>query len=140
MSFTVKLIVLIATYVVALGVLGIGFKWLYSKIKDNTTLTEKVNIIKDLIEKVVVTTNQTFVSALKDAGTFDEAAQKEAFEKTKSTILSMINDNYKTLITDLFGDFDVFIKSNIEYYVNKNKENLLSFSSCLGTLESTDTE
>ena len=41
----------------------------------------------------------------------------------------MINDNYKTLITDLFGDFDVFIKSNIEYYVNKNKENLLSFSS-----------
>lgn len=140
MSFTVKLIVLIATYVVALDVLGIGFKWLYTKIKDNVTLTEKVDIIKDLIEKVVVTTNQTFVSALKDAGTFDEDAQKEAFEKTKSAILSMINDDYKTLIIDLFGDFDVFIKSNIEYYVNKNKENLLSFSSCLGTLESTDTE
>lgn len=140
MSFTVKLIVLIATYVVTLGVLDIGFKWLYTKIKDNVTLTEKVNIIKDLIEKVVVTTNQTFVSALKNTGTFDENAQKEAFEKTKSTVLSMINDEYKTLITDLFGDFDVFIKSNIEYYVNKNKENLLSFSSCLGTLESTDTE
>lgn len=53
---------------------------------------------------------------------FDAAAQAIAFEKTKSTVLALINAEAKAAIVEAYGDFDEWLISKIESAVGQIKE------------------
>lgn len=97
---------------------------LFEKIKvgiDSEDTQESLSNIFNLILTVVSSTSQTYVDSLKASGTFDKEAQQEAFMKTKETILSLLSDNYKKIIEDIYGDIDAWLDVQIESAVRNLK-------------------
>lgn len=112
--------------------LGVGVSYLIYFIKEKVQeIKDKVNnekvskyltILETYIIDAVVTTNQTYVNSLKEKGTFDLEAQKEAFAKTKETVLSLLTDEAKEFLERFVGDLDLYIDNIIEYNVYYHKE------------------
>ena len=98
-----------------------GVAWAKSKIKD-AKVAKYVGRIGDIIVDAVIATNQTYVDTLKGKNMFDETAQKVAFEKTKSTVLALVNSEAKAVIVEAYGDFDEWLVSKIESTVGKVKQ------------------
>ena len=88
---------------------------------DNDLVDKYINMLTDTICNCVIATNQTYVDALKKAGTFDEAAQKEAFHLTYEAVMSILSEEAKTYLTAVFGDLDSLITALIEAQVKENK-------------------
>ena len=99
----------------------IGVAWAKSKIKD-AKVAKYVGRIGDIIVDAVIATNQTYVDSLKDKDLFDAAAQKIAFEKTKSIVLALVNSEAKAVIVEAYGDFDAWLISKIESTVGQVKQ------------------
>ena len=103
-------------------------KWLHNKCEQLKEKVEddKVKSLIDRFEKIVrlcvEATNQTFVSTLKEADNFDEAAQKEAFKKTFESIVSMLSEEDKEKIQEKFGDMSTFITTSVETYIKDSKD------------------
>ena len=111
-----------ATYIVNL----IKAKIKESTIISNATKNEYVsNIIKDALLDVmdaVLYVNQTYTDSLKASGKFDEEAQKTAFNKAYAKAVSLISEETKKIITDLYGSFDKWLELKIESSVNVAKK------------------
>ena len=99
--------------------------------KKSKALQEKTNneLLDRLItqtEEIVVTcikaTNQTYVESLKDKNAFDAEAQKAAFKKTYETVLSMLSEDAKKMITDNYGDIAQYITTLIESKIKQSKK------------------
>ena len=88
---------------------------------DNDLIDKYISMLTDTICNCVIATNQTYVDALKAAGTFDEAAQKKAFEMTYNAVLAILSDDAKEYLIAIFGDLDELITSMIEAQVKENK-------------------
>lgn len=88
---------------------------------DNDTADKYINMVFETVETCVIATNQTYVDSLKASGTFDEAAQKEAFNRTLNAILAILTDDCKEYIVELTGDLQTYLTTLIEAQVNKNK-------------------
>ena len=88
----------------------------------NKDLREATNKILDIIKKCVGATNQTFVRGLKDKGGFDNAAKEEAWNKTKSKIIDILDDESRNILEKAYGDFNSYINVTIEDEVKKQKE------------------
>lgn len=89
-----------------------------AKIEDEST-RNLVNSLLDSAEKVinnaVLTTNQTFVDSIKQGGNkLSQEQASEAFEKTKSAVLSVLNDDTKKAITDTYSSIDEWLMLKIE--------------------------
>ncbi len=117
---------------VLLPLLGIGVTYVIyliktkiAQLKQNTN-NELQQRYLDLLEKyvidAVVTTNQTYVNALKEAGTFDLDAQKEAFRRTKDAVLELLTEDMKELLGTFVGDLDTYVNNLIESTVHYNRE------------------
>jgi hypothetical protein len=85
---------------------------------DNALLTKYTDMLEDTVRACVLTTNQTFVETLKKQGTFDEAAQKEAFTRTYDNVMSILNEDCYEFLIEITGDIEVFITNKIEAEVN----------------------
>ena len=91
-------------------------------IDTDTELTQNLlNNIFDTIYQVVSSTSQTYVDSLKASGSFNEEAQKKAFEITKNKILALLSEEAKELIVDLYSDLDSWLDVQIEAAVRNNK-------------------
>lgn len=108
-----------------LGALTIfAVKWINAKANsikaetEDATLQKYVDMLSQTIAKCVVATNQTYVDALKKAGTFDAAAQKTAFNMTYQAVLAILSSEAKTYITEAVGDFETYLIKLIEAEVN----------------------
>ena len=88
---------------------------------DSEVAKRYTDMIFDTITHCVVATNQTYVDTLKKAGKFDGAAQKEAFNKTLQTVLSILTDDVKEYIKMTTGDVDSYLSAIIEAAVRQNK-------------------
>ena len=64
---------------------------------------------------------QTYVEALKNKNAFDAAAQKEAFNRTYSAVMSIISQDAMDFLNEAVGDLDAYIRKTIEAQVNFNK-------------------
>lgn len=102
-------------------------KYLYTKWNQIKTQIKNDNV-REILDSVVNTvycavaaTNQTFVDAMKQSGTFDTDAAKNAFSKTKSTILNMLSKNAIDVIKQVYGDFNIYIDTLIESTVKEQK-------------------
>ena len=88
----------------------------------------KSEIEKKYIEKIsktitdcVIATNQTFVETLKKENAFTKEAQEEAFQKTITNIMSILNEDCIEYLESITSDIAVYLRNNIEAEVNKNK-------------------
>ena len=99
--------------------------------KKNKELDEKVSnkiskkyidMLADTITDCVVSTNQTYVDALKEANAFDKEAQKKAFELTYNKIMNVLTEEAKEYLTAIYGDLEIYITTKIESEVKFYKE------------------
>ena len=96
--------------------------------KKNEVYTEQLSInntvkrVENLILDVVTSTTQTFVDELKKHGTFDEEAQREAFEITKNTVMELISEETMNILVTLYQDVDTWINNKIEKAVFDTKK------------------
>ncbi len=88
---------------------------------DNETAQKYTNMIYQTVADCVIATNQTYVDSLKKSGSFDEAAQKEAFNRTMNAIMTILSDDAKEYITEATGDLNTYLTQLIEAEVNKRK-------------------
>jgi hypothetical protein len=88
---------------------------------DNETAQKYTNMIYQTVVDCVLATNQTYVDSLKKSGSFDEAAQKEAFNRTMNAIMTILSDDAKEYITEATGDLNTYLTQLIEAEVNKRK-------------------
>lgn len=88
-------------------------QWINSKISDSKAanfLSTLTTIVFNCVQEVY----QTYVESLKESGSFDEAAQKEAYNRCLLKIKSQLAPDIIDYITKNFGDLDEYLKSLIE--------------------------
>lgn len=91
--------------------------------------------IADAISDAVSATSQTYVDALKKAGTFTKEAQAEAAQKSLTACLASISPAAQTFIESAYGDIRDYLTNRIEAEVRKQK---ISFGMPItGVLENT---
>lgn len=88
---------------------------------EDRTIASYLTDIMDTISAAVLCTTQTYVDSLKAQGKFDEEAQKIAFEKTKTTVMTLLAEDAKDFIAKMYGDVDLWIDIKIEQIVNLTK-------------------
>lgn len=118
--------------IVILPLLGAGTLYLVALINtkkkqieqniDNEKVREYLNLLNDTITSCVLTTTQTYVQALKEAGTFDTEAQKIAFNKTYTAVMAILTEDAKKYITKAVGDLEEYIINQIEAEVVMTKK------------------
>ena len=87
----------------------------------NEIAQKYTNMIYQTVVDCVIATNQTYVDSLKKSGSFDEIAQKEAFNRTMNAIMTILSDDAKEYITEATGDLNTYLTQLIEAEVNKRK-------------------
>lgn len=103
---------------------------------DNELVRRYLQEATDAVLQAVTYTAQTYVDTLKAQGKFDEAAQKTAFNKAKDVALSLLTEDAKQLIVDLYGDITVWLETKIEQTVKEQK----TFTFATPAVESTTVE
>lgn len=86
-------------------------------IKQQTYITE----ITDAVADAVAMTSQTYVDALKEAGTFDKAAQEEAARKALTACIAALSPGVKDFIESAYGDLVEYLTNKIEAQVLRQK-------------------
>lgn len=81
-----------------------------------------IDMLADTITDCVVSTNQTYVDALKAANAFDKEAQEKAFELTYNKIMNVLTEDAKKYLTTIYGDLEIYITTKIESEVKLYKE------------------
>ena len=76
--------------------------------------------LSDVMDAVLYV-NQTYTETLKAHGRFDEAAQKEAFQRAYAEALKLISENTKEILEEVYGSFDHWLRLKIESCVNLSK-------------------
>ena len=84
-----------------------------SKIEDKKAANYLSTII-NLVGDSVKTVYQTYVESLKNSGSFNEAAQKEAYNRCLSKVKSQLVPEVVDYVMKNFGDLDSYLKSLIE--------------------------
>lgn len=88
---------------------------------DNDTADKYIGMLADTISACVIATNQTYVEALKKENAFTAEAQKEAFNQTFNAVMSVLTDEAKEYLTEIYGDLTAYITNKIEAEVNLSK-------------------
>ena len=78
--------------------------------------------LENIVNKAVITTNQTFVNELKKQGKFDKEAMEEAYRRTYESIVASLSQSFFEYIDKEAIDIDALLKNMIETSVNWNKE------------------
>ena len=92
------------------------------KEKHNNELFSKyADMLEQTIISCVIATNQTYVETLKKEGKFDAEAQKIAFDKTFSAVITILSDDAYNYLSKAIGDLEEYIINRIEAEVNTCK-------------------
>lgn len=91
------------------------------KNNDNALANKYIQMLTDTINSCVIATNQTYVESLKKQGKFDAEAQKQAFTQTTQAVLTILSQEAKDYLANIYGDLDKYISEKIEASVNINK-------------------
>lgn len=111
-----------------LGILTAYFvKWVNAKSAeiqnkvDNDTADKYIAMLDDTICACVIATTQTYVDALKKENAFTKEAQKEAFNLTFNAVMTVLTDDAKKYLSEIYGDLTAYITNKIEAEVSLNK-------------------
>ena len=89
---------------------------LLKKTKDET-IQKYIKMLDKTITDCVLATNQTYVEALKKAGSFDLEAQKKAFELTYQAVMTILTDEAEVYLNEAIKDLNAYITNKIEAQV-----------------------
>lgn len=122
-------------YIVLTGILPIITVYVVNLIKakirecsviEEATKNEVIaNLIKEATSDVmdaVLYVNQVYTDSLKKSGKFDEEAQRQAFTNAYNKAMSLVCEDAKYAINELYGSFDNWLKLKIESCVNIAKK------------------
>lgn len=107
---------------------GYLVKWIKAKTAEATEKNQKdvfdkyITMLGETITKCVSATNQTYVDALKKAGSFDGEAQKKAFELTLNAVLNLLGQDAIEYLGAIHGDLTDYLTTLIEAEVKAQKE------------------
>ena len=107
---------------------GYLVQWIKAKTAEATEKNQKdvfdkyITMLGETIAKCVSATNQTYVDALKKAGSFDAEAQKHAFDMTLTAIMNVLGKDAIEYLTAIYGDLTGYITTLIEAEVKAQKE------------------
>ena len=93
---------------------------------DNETYQKYLDMLKETVVDCVLATNQTYVETLKKQNAFTKEAQKEAFERTYSAVMTILAEDAQNYLENIFNDLGLFVEQLIEAEVNNNKDWSLS--------------
>ena len=102
-------------------------KWVNAKNQEikNKTKNDEVDKYLDVLERTitscVLATTQTYVEALKKENAFTAEAQKQAFATTYESIMTILSDEAKMVLSLAFTDLEGYITNRIEAEVQINK-------------------
>lgn len=88
---------------------------------DNGLADKYIAMITDTISACVIATNQTYVETLKKQNAFTAEAQKEAFQLTYDAVMTILTDDAKNYLAEIYGDVAAYITNKIEAEVNISK-------------------
>ena len=88
---------------------------------NNDTADKYIAMLDDTICACVIATTQTYVESLKKENAFTKEAQKEAFNLTYGAVMSVLTDEAKSYLTEIYGDLTAYITNKIEAEVSLNK-------------------
>jgi hypothetical protein len=92
------------------------------KKQTNNELAKKyLDMLEVTVVNCVLTTNQTYVDALKAQGAFDAEAQKVAFQKTYEAVSASLTEEGNKYLAEITNDIPAFITEMIEAQVAKHK-------------------
>ena len=77
--------------------------------------------LENIVNKAVITTNQTFVNELKKQGKFDKKAMEEAYRRTYESIIASLSQSFFEYVDKETIDIDMLLKNMIETSVDWNK-------------------
>lgn len=89
---------------------------LLKKTKSETT-KKYIEMLDKTIIECVLATNQTYVEALKKAGSFDKEAQQKAFKLTYDAIMTILTDEAEVYLNEAIKDLNAYITNKIEAQV-----------------------
>lgn len=107
---------------------GYLVQWIKAKTAEATEKNQKdvfdkyITMLGETITKCVSATNQTYVDALKQAGSFDAKAQKHAFEMTLNAVLNLLGQDAIEYLGAIHGDLTDYLTTLIEAEVKAQKE------------------
>lgn len=78
------------------------------------TTRKYIEMLDDTIINCIIATNQTYVDALKKAGSFDAEAQKHAFKLTYDAVMAILTDEAQVYLNEAIKDLNVYITNKIE--------------------------
>lgn len=92
------------------------------KEKTNNDLANKyIDMIYNTVTNCVIATNQTYVDALKEQGSFDKQAQIIAFNETLNAVKRMLSADALNYIHSITEDTDFYLTKLIEATVREQK-------------------
>lgn len=106
---------------------GYLIQWIRAKTAEATEKNKKdvfdkyITMLGETIAKCVSATNQTYVDALKKAGSFDAEAQKHAFDMTLTAVMSVLGKDAIEYLTAIYGDLTGYLTTLIEAEVKSQK-------------------
>jgi len=109
-----------------IGYVASAIKLQIDKIK-NQKIKNHLNIINETIAQTVAFTTQTFTNELKENDKFDDDAMKIAFDKTLKATKKMMASSTRDIITSIYGDVDMYLKSKIEQEILEQKRQSREF-------------
>ena len=107
---------------------GYLVQWIKAKTAETTEKNQKdvfdkyITMLGETIAKCVSATNQTYVDALKKAGSFDAEAQKHALDMTLTAVMSVLGNDAIEYLTAIYGDLTGYLTTLIEAEVKAQKE------------------
>ena len=107
---------------------GFLVQWIKAKTAEATEKNQHdvfdkyITMLGDTISKCVSATNQTYVDALKKAGSFDAEAQKTAFDMTLKAVMTVLSQDAIDYLSAIYGDLNEYLTTLIEAEVKAQKE------------------
>lgn len=109
---------------VILPLISIGGARLIALINEKIKNDEAVKTLTtatDIVTSAVRSVFQTYVEALKNAGSFDKDAQEIALSKAKEVAMAQMNEKVKSYITTNYGSLEEWLTVQIEATINMLK-------------------
>ncbi|MCD7805666.1 MAG: hypothetical protein LUH03_11105 [Oscillospiraceae bacterium] len=88
---------------------------------DSVTVQTYIAEISSAITAAVSATSQTYVDALKSAGSFTKEAQTEALQKSLTACIAALSPAVQSFIEDVYGDITEYLTTKIEAEVRAQK-------------------
>jgi flagellar basal body-associated protein FliL len=110
---------------IVIGLIVFFVKKGISKAKETTDeefLQNCLDALELIVVNVLLTTQTTYIEALKNKDAGSEEAQKEALEKVCEAVISTLTDDVKEALSETINDLPAYIMKLIQEKINEKKE------------------